>query len=67
MSTSVEDTLRFDISGALRANPVGILVVIGALAALVVRRDHTLRIPVSTIYLGLIAMWMFQLFRFGLV
>ena len=67
MSTSVEDSIRLQLVDAFKANPVGILAVTVAVAALVARRRITLRIPIYAIYAGLLLMWLFELVRFGVV
>lgn len=67
MSTSVEDSVRLQLVDAFKANPVGILAVVVAVAALVARGRLTLRIPIYAIYGGLLLMWLFELVRFGVV
>jgi hypothetical protein len=67
MSTSVEDAVRLQLVDALKANPVGLLAVGVAIVALLARRRLPLRAPVCFIYTGLLSMWLFQLFRFGIV
>ena len=67
MSTSVEDSVRLQLVDAVKANPVGVLVVAVAVVAVLARRDVTLRFPLYLVYVGLSLMWMFQLARFGIV
>jgi len=66
MTTSVEATLRFDLGDALAATPAGILAV-GAAIALLVLRPSVIRLPASSLYVALAAMWIFQLHRFSLL
>jgi hypothetical protein len=64
MSTSVEDTVRLDLGGALGANPVGVAAVAVAVV-LLVRRPAHLRISQPLVYVTLATMWLFELHRFG--
>jgi hypothetical protein len=64
MSTSVEDTVRLDLGGALGANPAGVAAVAVAIV-LLVRRPAHLRVSPLIFYSTLAAMWLFELHRFG--
>ena len=66
MSTSVEDTVHAHLGAAAAANPVGILFVAIAAALLVVRPS---KLVVSRLAAGgtMLAMWVFELHRFGFV
>lgn len=66
MTTSVVATSRGRFSEALAANPAGILFVIGALALLILRPARV-RLPVIALVVSVIAMWVFQLFRFSVL
>jgi len=66
LSTSVEATVRLDLGGALAANPLGIVLVLAALALLVVR-PRRLAMPSATIWLALAASWLFELHRFSVL
>jgi hypothetical protein len=64
MTTSVEATVRLDLREAVAATPAGLLAVVVAIV-LVVWRPSTLRFPAPALYLGLAAMWVYQLHRFS--
>jgi hypothetical protein len=64
MTTSVEATVHLDLRAALAANPAGLLAVAAALVLLVVRPARV-RIPALVPYAALAAMWVFELYRFG--
>jgi hypothetical protein len=66
MSTSVEATVRGRWSEALAANPMGIVVVVAALAVLFGMRVNLARIPKWAVGAVLGAMWLFELARFSL-
>ena len=66
MSTSVEDTVRLHLGRALAANPAGVLAVVVALALLVLR-PRRLHVPHGTVFVGLAAMWLFELHRFSIL
>lgn len=65
MSTSVQSTVRGRWTDALAANPVGPLLVVGAIAVLVGLRFDLSRIPMPVVVGVLAAMWVFQLVRFS--
>lgn len=67
MSTSVQSTVRGRWSDAFAANPMGIAVVIGALAVLIGLRFDVHRIPKPVIVTVLAGMWVFQLARFSVL
>jgi hypothetical protein len=66
MTTSVVATMHLHLGEALAANPVGVLAVVAALAALtgVALR---IRLPALVVVVVLSAMWLFELHRFSLV
>jgi hypothetical protein len=64
MTTSVERTLRLELADALAANPAGVVAVAVAIL-LVVVRPARLRVPAPLVYVGLAAMWLFELHRFA--
>jgi hypothetical protein len=66
MTTSVEETVRGDLSRAFAANPAGIAAVAVALF-LLVRRPETLRIPAALPLVVLAAAWLFELHRFSIL
>ncbi len=66
LTTSVRATLRLHLGDALAANPAGLAVVAGAVATLFVRR-RAIALPTSAIPLALIALWMFEMFRFNVL
>ena len=64
MTTSVTETLRLDLADALAANPAGVAAV--AAAALVLAfRPARVRLSAPFVYVTLVAMWLFELHRFG--
>jgi len=63
MTTSVEHVMRFDLVGALSANPGGILLVVLAIV-LLVRRPTRLVLHHGLLSGVLVAMWLFELHRF---
>jgi hypothetical protein len=66
MTTSVVATMHLHISEALAANPVGVLAVVAAFAALM-GVTARIRMPALVVLLVLSAMWLFELHRFSLV
>jgi len=66
MTTSVEATLHGQLGAALRANPAGVVAVAAAVALLVVRPAR-LCIPTAGLYATIVAMWVFELWRFALI
>jgi hypothetical protein len=64
MTTSVTETLRFDLEAALAATPAGVAAVVAAIVVLVAR-PRSLRIPVPVPFLVLGSMWLYQLYRFS--
>ncbi len=67
MTTSVEDTLRLDLRGALGANPGGVLVVVAAIVLLVRRDVRAVRVPLAGVLVVALVLWLFELNRFGLI
>jgi hypothetical protein len=67
MTTSVTATARLDLAAALAATPAGVVAVVGALALLLFRQRRSVRVPVWALPAALLAMWVFQLQRFGVV
>ena len=64
LSTSVEETVRLHLGDALAANPLGIVLVLAALALLVVRPAR-LVLPKAVVPAVLAASWLFELHRFS--
>lgn len=64
MTTSVTETLRLDLADALAANPGGVAAVAVA-AAVLVLRPARVRLSAPFVYVTLVAMWLFELHRFG--
>jgi Protein of unknown function (DUF2752) len=64
LSTSVEQTVRLHLGNALAANPLGVLLVLVALALLVLRPAR-LALPRAAIPTVLAASWLFELHRFS--
>ena len=66
LSTSVEQTVRLHLGDALAANPLGVLLVLVALALLVLRPAR-LALPRAAIPSVLAASWLFELHRFSII
>ena len=64
LSTSVEETVRLHLGDALAANPLGVVLVLAALALLVLRPAR-LALPKAVIPTVLAASWLFELHRFS--
>jgi hypothetical protein len=67
LSTSVTATAHLDLHGALAANPMGLVAVLGAVALLATTpraRQRGLAMPAWLPWLALAAMWAFELHRF---
>ena len=64
LSTSVEETVRLHLGEALAANPLGVLLVLVAVALLVLRPAR-LALPRAVIPAVLAASWLFELRRFS--
>ena len=64
LSTSVEETVRLHLGDALAANPLGVLLVLAALALLVLRPAR-LALPRAFAPAVLAASWLFELRRFS--
>jgi hypothetical protein len=66
LTTSVVATMQLHLGEALAANPVGVLAVVAAAAALA-GFALRIRLPALVVVLVLSAMWLFELHRFSLV
>jgi Protein of unknown function (DUF2752) len=64
MTTSVTETVRFDLDAALAATPAGIAAVAAALVVLLTR-PRRVSIPAPLPYVVLGCMWLYQLYRFS--
>jgi len=64
LSTSVEETVRLHLGDAVAANPLGVVLVLAALAVLVLRPVR-LALPRPVIPAVLAASWLFELHRFS--
>ena len=64
LSTSVEETVRLHLGDAVAANPLGVLLVLAALALLVLRPAR-LALPRAVVPAVLAASWLFELRRFS--
>jgi hypothetical protein len=65
MTTSVEHVVRLQLGEALAANPAGVAAALVAVLLLVLR-PRQLEVPSLVLPIGLAAMWVFELHRFGL-
>ncbi|MDQ3670739.1 MAG: DUF2752 domain-containing protein [Actinomycetota bacterium] len=66
MTTSVTSFVELDLAGALAANPGGVVLVILAVAILL-GPARRLVVPVSVVYFGLAASWVWELQRFSIL
>jgi hypothetical protein len=66
MTTSVEAMVRFDLHGALAANPAGPVAVVVAVALLLLR-PRAVRLPLAAVPVALLALWLFELHRFSIL
>jgi hypothetical protein len=66
-TTSVEATLHGDAGAALAANPLGPALVAAALALVVRRPRHPLRVPLLFVIVLAAALWLFELHRFDVL
>ena len=66
MTTSVEETVRGQLSDAFAANPMGIAAVACALF-LLLRRPAGLRVPAVSPIVVVLAAWLFELHRFSIL
>lgn len=64
MTTSVTETVRFDLDAALAATPAGVAAVAAALVVLLLR-PRSLAVPALLPYVVLGCMWLYQLHRFS--
>jgi hypothetical protein len=67
MTTSVTNTVQLRLGSAVAANPAGVLVVLAAIALLVVPRLRAVDVPRWLPHAALTLMWMWELFRFGIL
>ena len=67
MTTSVTATVRLDLATAVAASPAGVAAVVVAVAVLLQRRRPAASVPAWLLPMVLLAMWVFQLQRFGVV
>ena len=67
MSTSVQATVRGRFSDAVAANPVGLALVVLAVAVMLGLRIDPRRVPPWAAGVALTGMWVFQLFRFSIL
>jgi hypothetical protein len=67
MTTSVTNTVELKWGSAVAANPAGVLVVLAALVLLVVPRLRAVDVPRWLPHAALTLMWMWELFRFGIL
>lgn len=67
MTTSVSAAATLDLRAAVAATPAGVLAVLLALVLVARPRVRSLEVPRWAIPTALIAMWVWQLFRFGFI
>ena len=67
MTTSVTNAVQLKWGSALAANPAGLLVVFAAVALLAVPRLRAVDVPRWLPHAALTLMWMWELFRFGIL
>jgi hypothetical protein len=66
MTTSVEATVHLNLADALAANPAGIVAVLAAIVLLLLRPPRIV-LPRAAVIGTLVAMWVFELFRFSIL
>jgi Protein of unknown function (DUF2752) len=66
MTTSVVDSARGDVRGALFANPAGLAAMVLAAALLIVRPTRIV-VPWTVVVVVLTGMWLYELHRFGFI
>jgi hypothetical protein len=66
MTTSVVDSARGDVHGALAASPAGLAAVVLAVGVLIVR-PRRIVVPWIVALGGLTGMWLWELHRFGFI
>ena len=67
MQTSVKATLTGHVGQALTANPLGVVAVVVAVVLLVTRPASIRVPPVAMVISVLVALWVFELARFGIL
>jgi len=67
MTTSVTAALRVDVPAAISANPAGLVAVLIAVSLLVLPRKAAVDLPRWVLPVALLAMWVWQLFRFHIL
>ena len=67
MTTSVTAAVHLDLAAAVTANPAGLIAVVVAVVLIVVRSRRHVDVPVWLLPAGLVLMWVWQLFRFGIL
>ena len=68
MTTSVTETVRFDLGDAVSASPAGPLLVVAVVAVLLLgRRFRAVAVPWSVVPALLAPMWLYQLHRFSIL
>lgn len=67
MTTSVTAATMGDVPAAVAANPAGLLAVAVAITLVLVPRKETVDLPRWALPGGLLLMWVWQLFRFGVL
>lgn len=67
MSTSVQETMRFDLRSAWLATPAGIAAVVVAAGLLLYRGRGKVSVPAWAPLAVLGVMWIYQLFRFSVL
>ena len=67
MTTSVTNTVQLRWGSAIAANPAGVLAVVAALVLLAIPRLRAVDVPRWLPHAALTLMWMWELFRFGIL
>jgi hypothetical protein len=67
MTTSVTDTVQMKWGSAVAANPAGVLIVLAAILLLAAPRLKAVDVPRWLPHAALTLMWMWELFRFGIL
>lgn len=67
MTTSVEATVHGHLGAALQANPAGPFLVLAAIALLIRRPRHVIKVPTVALLVLALGLWLFELHRFSLI
>ena len=67
MTTSVTAAVHLHLGSAMAANPAGLVAVVMAVGLLGAWRRHEVDVPAWVLPVALVAMWVWELARFGVI